>query len=233
MQCYLLFAVCYFGRTTDGDRDKSTIFCDWELTRVHWENWWIEDQWFLPAAQFEELLKLHGCSAFLEQKNQLFDQTGCFCLSCNFSVQSLVQHLTGASLSLSLGGLSWPCCSSCNSPASSALSTASERSLAGPNCLCNELGSSVTVGCAIVCAALFTLSSQGALCLIFRESSSHSGCVAISSTHTHMHAHRPASLQHLSTAGSSRRRRSSSSSSSLMDMFVYLFVLDMINWSAG
>lgn len=43
-----------------------------------------------------------------------------------------------------------------SSSPSSALSIASERNLAGPNCLCNKLGWAVTVGYAIVSVYVFT-----------------------------------------------------------------------------
>lgn len=48
-------------------------------------------------------------------------------------------------------------------------------------------------------------------------------------SHTHTRSHLSVILQYSSTAGSRGRRWSRR----LMDMFVYLFVLDMINWSAS
>ncbi len=61
------------------------------------------------------------------------------------------------------------------------------------------------------------------------------GCIKPFSRHTHRQtsthtrSHLSVILQHSSTAGSRGRRWRRR----LMDMFVYLFVLDMINWSAG
>lgn len=97
-----------------------------------------------------------------------------------------------------------------------------ERDLAGPNCPCNEPGRTLTVGRAIVCVSVFTLRRQGAL-----VSSSTTPLpplllkLILGASPSHL---RRARSKHAGDPAAGRRW-----SGRLMDMFVYLFVLDMIN----
>lgn len=83
--------------------------------------------------------------------------------------------------------------------------------------------------CVYTCVSVFAVSTLGSLSSLHMKMYFKWCVLSPLSLHTHTNMNTVITSQWSSSAGSRERRWSCR----LMDMFVYLFVLDMINWSAG